>query len=150
VSTWQEFYSQIRDPSWPDCDQESDFENLPLVVQQECIQVFGYQPGQFLKTSKLKNRVFPIHTDTACQLKWNWSTIFLTTEKTASCHRTNHHRFDSEQFDFHNTPSKLEDRRRMLQGLWPEKGCDYCKDIERAGGHSDRITNLIRTLKRLV
>jgi hypothetical protein len=142
VSTWQEFYSQIRDPAWPECDQESDFEKLPLQVQQECTTVFGYQPGQFRKTSKLKNRVFPIHTDTACQLKWNWSTIFLTTENTASCHRTNHHKFDIETFDFHNTPSKLDDRQRMLQGQWPVNGCNYCQDIEQAGGQSDRMTNL--------
>jgi hypothetical protein len=30
----------------------------------------------------------------------------------------------------------------MLQGLWPEKGCEYCRNIELAGGASDRITNL--------
>jgi hypothetical protein len=142
MSTWQEFYEHIRDPSWPECATESDFKNLPGHIQQECITEFGYQPGQFAKKSKLKNRRFPIYSDTACQLKWNWSTIFLTTEETASCHRTNHHRFDTETFDFHNTPSKLQDRQRMLQGLWPVKGCDYCKNIESAGGQSDRITNL--------
>lgn len=142
MSTWQEFYQQIRDPSWPDCDQESDFENLPEHVRQECMDVFGYNPGQFHKASKLVNRAFPIHSATACQLKWNWSTIFLTTEETASCHRTDQHQFDTETFNFHNTPSKLDDRRRMLQEQWPQRGCDYCKDIERAGGQSDRLTNL--------
>ena len=30
----------------------------------------------------------------------------------------------------------------MLQGLWPEQGCEYCRNIEQAGGQSDRITNL--------
>lgn len=142
MSTWQEFYQEIKDPGWPECPTENDFFKLPPVIQQECHLVFGYEPGQFSKTSKLANRVFPIHTDTACQLKWNWSTIFLTTEETASCHRTNHHRFDTDVFDFHNTPSKLNDRQRMLQGEWPDQGCDYCKNIEVAGGQSDRITNL--------
>jgi hypothetical protein len=142
MSAWQEFYQQIRDPSWPDCAIEEEFDSLPKHIQQECISVFGYQPGQFKKTSKLKNKRFPIHTETACQLKWNWSTIFLATEETASCHRTDHHRFDTELFDFHNTPNKLADRGRMLQGLWPKSGCDYCQNIERAGGVSDRITNL--------
>ena len=142
MSTWQEFYNEIRDPSWPDCPTEDHFYQLPEYVQQECQEVFGYVPGQFLKTSKLKNRVFPIQTNTACQLKWNWSTIFLTTEETASCHRTNHHTFDTSTFDFHNTPNKLDDRQRMLQGQWPKQGCDYCKNIELAGGQSDRITNL--------
>lgn len=61
---------------------------------------------------------------------------------TASCHRTNTHQFDLDSFDFHNTPEKLDDRQRMLQGQWPQKGCEYCRDIEAAGGNSDRITNL--------
>jgi hypothetical protein len=142
VSTWREFYEQIKDPSWPDCHSESDFKQLPEHIQRECSDMFGYIPGQFHKTSKLKNRVFPIQTDTACQLKWNWSTIFLTTEETASCHRTDHHKFDTDRFDFHNTPSKLDDRSQMLAGQWPKTGCNYCQDIEQAGGQSDRITNL--------
>ncbi len=142
MSTWAEFYNEIRDPSWPSCDSESQFSTLPLHIQQECQTVFGYVPGAFQKTSKLKNRVFPIATATACQLKWTWSTVYLTTENTASCHRTNHHRFDLDQFDFHNTPSKIDDRKRMLNGEWPAVGCNYCQDIEAAGGASDRITNL--------
>lgn len=90
----------------------------------------------------MTQKVFPIKTETACQLKWNWSTIYLTTENTASCHRTNHHKFDTEIFDFHNTPTKLQDRQHMLAGQWPEQGCNYCRNIEQAGGQSDRITNL--------
>lgn len=142
MSTWQEFYSQIRDPAWPDCDLETDFDLLPTNIKQECVEIFGYVPGQFKKTSKLKNKVFPIQTDTACQLKWNWSTIFLTQETTASCHRTDHHKFDTDTFNFHNTPQKLDDRQRMLDSQWPARGCHYCQDIEHAGGQSDRITNL--------
>jgi organic radical activating enzyme len=142
MSTWVEFYNEIKDPNWPDCNDEGQFSSLPVEIQQECINVFGYTPGQFKKSSKLVNRVFPIKTATACQLKWNWSTIFLTTEETASCHRTDHHKFDTRSFDFHNTPNKLADRERMLRGQWPDRGCNYCRDIEDAGGQSDRITNL--------
>ena len=142
MSTWSEFYNEIKDPTWPECPDETDFHNLPTYIQQECQTVFGYVPGSFQKQSKLANRRFPIHTQTACQLKWNWSTVYLTTGVTASCHRTNHHKFDLEKFDFHNTPYKLEDRQRMLRGEWPEHGCDYCQNIEQSGGQSDRITNL--------
>jgi organic radical activating enzyme len=142
MSTWLEFYSAIRDPAWPNCEKEEDFFNLPTHIQQECSTQFGYVPGQFRKSSKLEHKVFPIVTDTACQLKWNWSTIYLTTEKTASCHRTSHHSFDPEVFDFHNTPEKLHDRTQMLDGKWPTKGCEYCQSIEDSGGQSDRITNL--------
>jgi len=142
MSTWQEFYNQIRDSSWPDCATEEEFSLLPADIQQECQDTFGYVPGSFRKSSKLTNQIFPIKTDTACQLKWNWSTIFLTTEETASCHRANHHKFDTDTFDFHNTPSKLDDRQQMLAGKWPKQGCDYCRNIEQAGGQSDRMTNL--------
>ena len=66
----------------------------------------------------------------------------LTNEKTASCHRTDHHTFDSTTFNFHNTANKIQDRQRMLEGKWPLRGCEYCRNIEQAGGQSDRITNL--------
>ena len=142
MSTWQEFYSAVRDLTWPDCESEEQFKSLPLAIQTECQTQFGYVPGSFRNKSKLTNLRFPIVSDTACQLKWTWSTIFLATEKTASCHRTNHHHFDTDTFDFHNTESKLDDRRRMLESQWPQTGCDYCRNIENAGGDSDRITNL--------
>jgi hypothetical protein len=141
MSTWQEFYSAVRDPQWPDCEHEENFTQLPESIQLECINQFGYVPNSFRNKSKLVNKRFPIVSNTACQLKWTWSTIYLTTENTASCHRTNHHRFGAD-FDFHNTASKIDDRKRMLDGKWPTKGCTYCQDIEAAGGQSDRITNL--------
>jgi len=40
--------------------------------------------------------------------------------------------------DFHNTPKKIEERKKMLNGEWPENSCGYCKKIEDAGGISDR------------
>lgn len=141
MSTWKEFYSAIRDPQWPDCDHEENFTHLPKSIQLECINQFGYVPNSFRNKSKLINKRFPIVSDTACQLKWTWSTIYLTTEHTASCHRTNHHKFDTD-FNFHNTASKIDDRMKMLAGDWPDNGCTYCQHIEAAGGQSDRITNL--------
>ena len=89
-----------------------------------------------------QRKVFPIQTATSCQLKWAWSTVYLTMGTTASCHRTHQHKFDYDTFNFHNTEEKIQDRERMLQGLWPEQGCEYCRNIESAGGASDRITNL--------
>lgn len=142
MNHWQEFYNSIQDPAWPSCDQESQFKHLPTPIQTECVEIHGYVPGMFDHTTNLPHKSFSIKTATACQLKWNWSTVYLTTENTASCHRTSHHKFDTEQFDFHNTPQKLHDRQRMLQGQWPVKGCEYCRNIETAGGQSDRITNL--------
>lgn len=85
---------------------------------------------------------FPIHTETACQLKWSHSTVFLTELTTSSCHRVKHNKFDFETFDFHNTKEKLQDRGLMLEGKWPGRGCEHCKNIEDAGGTSDRMLHL--------
>lgn len=78
--------------------------------------------------------------DPTCLYKWAWSTIFLQTGRTSSCHRTVNDQVDHNNFEtFHNTPTKLETRKAMLDGNWPGKGCEYCKNIEEAGGISDRV-----------
>ena len=88
-------------------------------------------------------KFFPIRTATACQLKWNWSTLYLHGGKTASCHRTGWSDIAPENFDqFHNTEKKQFERQRMLQGLWPEESCQYCREIEESGGYSDRLLHL--------
>ena len=85
------------------------------------------------------DKYFPIRTDTACQLKWTWSTVQLYNGKTNSCHRVGQSDIDPENFDtFHNTSKKLSDRSLMLKGEWPTGGCEYCKNIEDSGGQSDR------------
>lgn len=94
-------------------------------------------------------KYFPIKTETACVKKWNWSTIFLNTGRTNSCHRCDSLPVDINNFgDFHNLPKKLEDRKHMLAGEWPVGGCEYCQNLEAAGKGSDRtyhtsIPNLV-------
>lgn len=90
----------------------------------------------------MEQKIFPIKTATACQLKWSHSTVFLTELTTASCHRVAHDKFNLDQFDFHNTPEKLQDRTAMLNGQWPGRGCEHCKNIEDVGGTSDRMLHL--------
>lgn len=86
------------------------------------------------------SKIFPIKTQTSCVFKWAWSTIYLNLGTTASCHRTKQFEINPDTIlDFHNLPDKLAERRRMRQGLWPENNCGYCKDIENAGGMSDRM-----------
>lgn len=94
-----------------------------------------------------EKKYFPIRTDTACQLKWSWSTIQLNQGFTSSCYRSSMSKIDADNFmDFHNTPLKLEHRKMMLEGKWPGQdvvwGCHYCKEIEEAGGVSDRMWHL--------
>lgn len=81
---------------------------------------------------------FPIKTKTACQLKWSHSTVYLTLDATASCHRVNHDVIPAN-FNFHNTPEKIEARNTMLRGEWPGNGCEHCEVIEASGGMSDRM-----------
>ena len=92
---------------------------------------------------KMRPNKFNFLTDTpdpVCAYKWGWSTIFLQQGKTSSCHRTFSDTITPETFStFHNTPTKLKTRQSMLNGDWPGHGCEYCKDIEKSGGKSDRI-----------
>jgi hypothetical protein len=85
---------------------------------------------------------FPVNSATACLLKWGWSTLFLYTGHSNSCHRTRLSSITPDQVaTFHNTADKRRHRELMLRGDWPERGngCEYCKDIEDAGGTSDRV-----------
>ena len=89
------------------------------------------------------DRYFPIKTATSCQLKWTWSTIRLYDGSTSSCHRVDPDFINKETFSsFHNTPKKLADRELMLNGHWPSGGCEYCRNIEDAGGSSDRLFHM--------
>ena len=77
--------------------------------------------------------------DPVCKYKWGWSTIRLLEGTTNSCHRVQSDILTPETYaNFHNTPNKLADRTKMLNGQWPGRGCEYCKDLEDAGANSDR------------
>jgi pyruvate-formate lyase-activating enzyme len=91
----------------------------------------------------MSDKFFPIKTETACQLKWAWTTLYLNSGHSASCHRTAHYPLTQENFNnFHNNDVVLADRQNMLKGQWPETSCGYCKNIEVAGGTSDRMLQL--------
>lgn len=78
--------------------------------------------------------------DPACGYKWGWSTVNLTAAQTNSCHRVDRDSFTSDTFsEFHNTPAKRQARKKMVKNQWPGNGCEYCRDIEKAGGISDRL-----------
>lgn len=85
---------------------------------------------------------FPIKTDTACTSKWGWSTIWLNSASSSSCHRCDDFDIPLDNFaSFHNLPGKIKNRQDMLKGIWPGNGCEYCRDIEQSGGFSDRMHN---------
>jgi len=91
----------------------------------------------------MANRIFPIKIEPACLLKWSWSSVFLNTSTSASCHRTQNYPIDPNNFElFHNLPEKITARKLMLKGEWPGAGCQHCRHIEDAGGVSDRMYQL--------
>lgn len=57
VIKWNTFYNGVRAETWPDCFSADDFENLPDLIKQECIEVFGYKQDQ---TKKNKSTDKPI------------------------------------------------------------------------------------------
>lgn len=87
----------------------------------------------------MSNKYFPINSTTACKLKWAWSTVRLYNGHASSCHRVIGDPVDVENFNFHNLPHQLNGRKLMLEGKWPSGGCEFCKNIEEAGGLSDRL-----------
>lgn len=85
-------------------------------------------------------KIFPIKQGVACQLKWTWNVIRLMEGTTACCHRVQAIPLQPGNFDnFHNYPTWVNHRNLQLQGLFPDQGCQYCGDVEAAGGVSDRM-----------
>lgn len=129
-------YQDLAGPDWP---AYQDYISGTVTPSAEIKAEIDRFAQMFVKDG-IK---FPIQTPTSCQSKWTWSTIWLNQLASSSCHRVNFVPIDLENFDnFHNLPKKLEDRRLMLKGEWPQGGCEYCKKIEDAGGWSDRQHNL--------
>lgn len=129
-------YQVFSGPDWPSYDAYlAGIQARDPRVQEEIDAFTKLHVDQGIK--------FPINTATACQSKWTWSTIWLNELATSSCHRVQHYTLTLDNFDnFHNLPQKQHERKRMLRGEWPGNGCEYCRDIEMAGGWSDRQHNL--------
>ena len=65
--------------------------------------------------------------------------------ESSSCHRVKYNPIDPDNFaNFHNLPDKIQARKAMLRNKWPGNGCEYCKNVEDAGGLSDRLMTLQR------
>lgn len=132
----REDWDSLAGPDWPTYDEY-------VAGKAQLIPEIQDEINHYTKMFQHDGIKFPIRTATACQSKWTWSTIWLNRLASSSCHRVDPVPFELKDFDqFHNLPKKLDDRRLMLNGEWPKGGCEYCKKIEDAGGHSDRQHNL--------
>ena len=98
------------------------------------------------KNTPRELQIFPIDTATSCQYKWTWSTLFLSSGRSSSCHRCQTWDVKDDIKNFHNHPGKIGDREKMLEGEWPGNGCEYCKKIEDAGGESERSSYINKEL----
>jgi organic radical activating enzyme len=41
---WQQSYNQIRDQSWPDCNNIDEWDHLPEFIKQECQEIHKFSP----------------------------------------------------------------------------------------------------------
>ncbi len=69
-----------------------------------------------------------------CLAKWYHSNIYFQTGETHSCYHPAPHKISIEEVQqnpaaLHNTSTKFQERREMLEGKRPE-GCQYCWNIE--------------------
>ena len=131
-----EDYAVFAGPDWP------SYEDL-LAGRLTELDHINQEVQEFVDIHRRQGIRFPIRSATACQSKWTWSTLWLNRLATSSCHRVNPVPFALDELEnFHNIPRKIKDREMMLAGAWPGGGCEYCRDMERAGGWSDRQHNL--------
>jgi len=78
-----------------------------------------------------------------CTAKWTNSTIHLGIGRTHSCHHPHPHEIPLSEINvdssaLHNTQHKKQVRKQMLEGVCPSE-CNYCWNIENAGGIGDRV-----------
>jgi len=127
-------YDEHRGDSWPSWDEY-------LAGAYTGITEVDKELDEFTEKFRTQGKYFPIKTETACQSKWTWNTLWLNEGTASSCHRAGWDDVTVDNFNLHNGPNKLKARKQMLEGKWPGGGCEYCRDIEQAGGHSDRQHN---------
>ena len=73
-----------------------------------------------------------------CVLKWYHQEMHLAEGMNHSCYHCPQHKIPLGS-DLHNTPYKIEQRAKMLNGERPEE-CSYCWSVEDLGLVSDRQT----------
>jgi len=127
-------YDTLKGENWPTWEEFLKGSNTGVAD-------VDVEIDDFVKKFAGQGKYFPIRTATACQSKWTWNTLWLNEARSGSCHRAGYDNVTVENFNLHNGPNKILARQQMLDGKWPGNGCEYCRDIEAVGGHSDRQHN---------
>ena len=55
LQNWINDYNQIKDPSWPECNSYSDWENLPDHIKKECEDVHDFKPISLEQSDNTNN-----------------------------------------------------------------------------------------------
>jgi hypothetical protein len=70
---FKQSYQLIKDSAWPDINNVEEWDNLPLDIQQECLNVHGLDPKKFASTKLLndsqKNTVLKDKNNVVVQIK---------------------------------------------------------------------------------
>ena len=96
----------------------------------------------FLEYKKL---VLDPKSKSFCGAKWYYSTIWLGSGMTTSCHHPLPHRISEEEViknykALANTPQRKKERAEMQQGIQCN-GCDYCWRVENL--NQDKISDRV-------
>lgn len=92
-----------------------------------------------------KQRVMDSKSESFCGAKWYYSTIWLGSGMTTSCHHPLPHWVSEEEVEKNykalaNTPKRKQEREEMQKGVRCE-GCDYCWRVEDLG--KDKISDRV-------
>jgi 16S rRNA G966 N2-methylase RsmD len=66
MSRWNNFYQNIRDPSWPECASEHEFAKLPEHIQHEILNDFGGSEYLYLTKQDLYHLPLTLPADDLC------------------------------------------------------------------------------------
>ncbi len=89
---------------------------------------------QYTDYTEITSKTNEIFSPSFCFAKWYHTNIYFQTGETHSCYHPAPHFIDVKAIKanpaaLHNTPTKIGERRQMLNGLRPD-GCKYCWNIE--------------------
>jgi 16S rRNA G966 N2-methylase RsmD len=123
MNIWNNFYQNIRDPSWPECATEHEFLKLPKNIQDEILTVFN--GAEYLKLSDSDITELPLTWPRPAQQPSNDFSLTFEVANDFSVYY-NHNIEGGGIAHGQNYP-------RVLKYLYPNRVFDHC--LEWAAGH---------------
>ena len=72
-NAWRISYNNVKDSTWPECDNPEDFDRLPDYIQEECKNIHNIEPASSFTTGML------FHNDNNVRVKLNMLNYFTNT-----------------------------------------------------------------------